>query len=387
MPAQPPPGTSVSPEISPEIESRLLDGQVWNDFCAALQRAGAQVLRPETPANAFDRAEGWRYLSRLTRLGLEMFVEAGSPEFPTFMVPSHETAKIGADNPDMGYMAARISGNHRYRVWGTRGTVSSINFSTKRGGYDRGGKLLPGGFIDSSQLQIEPDGRFELILSKDPQPGNWLPIEADTVQLLVRQIYLDRRSEQPATIQIECLDTQGSAPAPLSPAAFHDNLGRVGSFVENTSRMFADWAQGYLAHVNTLPPADQAVCQAAGGDPNLFYYHSSWSLEPDEALLFELDEVPPCEYWNVQINNHWMESLDYRYFTVSLNKHSAQLAPDGSLRLVLAHRDPGVPNWLQTAGHRQGTMTWRWMGAARPVHPRTRVVRLTELTASPKGVS
>jgi hypothetical protein len=41
-----------------------------------------------------------------------------------------------------------------------------------------------------------------------------------------------------------------------------------------------------------------------------------------------------------------MESLDYRYHRICLNKHS-QLAADGSLRMVLSHRDPGLANWLK----------------------------------------
>jgi hypothetical protein len=372
----------MAPENLPShVESRLLDGEAWFDFCELLKRAGHQVLRAETPANAFDRAEGWRYLTRLMRVGLEMFVEAGTPEFPTFMVPSHETAKIGADNPDMAYMAARINGKYRYRVTGQRGTVASINFSTKRGGYDRGGRLLPGDFLDSANLKVAPDGSFELMLAPDHQPGNWLRTEADTVQLLVRQVFLDRFTERPATLHIECLDTLDGTPLPLDPATFHDNLARTAAFVENTSRTFADWAQGFQRHVNQLPPADQAVCQAVGGDPNIFYYHSYWSLKDDEALVFELDHIPPCEYWNLQINNHWMESLDYRYFTICLNAHTAQLDPEGGARLVLAHHDPGIPNWLHTAGHHQGTMCWRWIGAPEPLHPRVRLVKLADLTS------
>ncbi len=368
--------------MNPIIEDDLLSGQIWNEYCDALKQAGQQVLRAETPANAFDRAEGWRFLSRLTRVGLEMFVEAGTPEFPTFMVPSHETAKIGADNPDMGYLAARISGRYRYRVRGQRGTVASINFSTKRGGYEQGGTLLPGGFIDTNTLLIDPDGNFEIILSGEPTAGNWLECPPDTVQLLVRQVFRNRRTETPAQISIECLDTAGQMPPPLDPAALHGNLRRAASFVENTARMLGDWTQKFLPQTNSLPPADQAFCQSVGGDPNIFYYHAYWALADDEALLLELDRLPSCEYWNVQIDNHWMESLDYRYFQICLNSHSARLRPDGSLTLVLAHRDPGTDNWLQTAGHQRGTICWRWIGAAAPLHPRTRVVKLSELTAS-----
>lgn len=368
----------MQPSTNLTTAQRVVSGQTWEQFCDALKRAGQQVLRPDAPADAFNRAEGWRYLSRLVRIGLEMFVEAGSPEFPTFMVPSHETAKIGADNPDMGYLAARISGRHRYRVWGQRGTVACINFSTKRGGYDQDGKLLPSGFIDSGSMHVEADGSFELLLGVEPQPGNWLKIDPDTVQLVVRQIFLDRRSEKPAQIRIECLDSTGTPP-PLDPAALHDNLLRTASFVENTARTFADWAESYRPHTNRLPPADQALCQSVGGDPNIFYYHSAWALAADEALLVEIDRIPPCDHWNLQINNHWMESLDYRHFPICLNKHSARVTADGGVRLVLAHTDPGLPNWLHTAGHDRGTMCMRWIGAPQPVHPTTRVVKLADL--------
>jgi hypothetical protein len=49
------------------------------------------------------------------------------------------------------------------------------------------------------------------------------------------------------------------------------------------------------------------------------------------------------------------------------------------VRVVIAHEDPGVPNWLDTCGHRQGAMCWRWIRAAEHPTPRTRVVRLAEL--------
>lgn len=359
-------------------DERVLSGESWNRFCQALQRAGEQVLRSDAPGDALTRAEGWRYLTRLLRIGLEMHVEAGTPEFPTFMVPSHETAKIGADNPDMGYQAAAINGRLRYRVWGTRGTVASINFATKRGGYAAGGRLLPSGFIDSGQMQFDAEGRFELLLSADPQPGNWLKTGPDDVQLLVRQVFLDRKRESPAQIRIECLD-RPPAPPPLDPARLDAALQNTARFVENTSRLFGDWARDFQSHVNQLPPADQAKCQAVGGDPNIFYYHSAWQLGPDEALVLELDQLPLCEYWNVQANNHWMESLDYRWFPIHLNKHSAQLSPEGRLRIVLAHQDPGTANWLHTAGHSHGTMCWRWIGTSEPVHPRTKLVKLAQL--------
>ncbi len=356
----------------------ILAGRSWEQFCDLLKVAGQQILRPETPQDAFTRAEGLRYLSRLTRLGLEMYVESGDLEFPTFIVPSHETAKIGADNPDNLYQLARIDGRLEYRVRGTRGSVAYLNFSTKRGGYDSGGKLELSGFIDAKAMSFDAEGNFELILSQQQHSGNWLKLDPDSTQLLIRQTFLDRRREKPGVITIERLDT-GAKPKPLDPAQLHQNLMKAGNFVGGTAKLFADWVQGYQQHSNTLPPADQKVCQAVGGDPNVFFYHSHWALAPDEAWVIEFPRVADCDYWNVQVDNYWMESLDYRYFRISLNKHSGKVNADGSLTLVVSHGDPGHPNWLETAGHDQGTICFRWINSKEQVHPTTRVVKLADL--------
>jgi hypothetical protein len=52
--------------------------------------------------------------------------------------------------------------------------------------------------------------------------------------------------------------------------------------------------------------------------------------------------------------------LDYANHVTSLNGFQAQPDPDGMLRYVVAHTDPGVPNWLDTTGCPTGFMTVRW---------------------------
>lgn len=358
----------------------VLSGATWEQFCDTLKRAGQQILRPEAPADAFTRAEGWRYLSRLVRVALEMHVEYADPLYPGFIKPSHETVKIGADSPDNLYLSARIDGRCEYRVRGTRGSVSALNFATKSGGYaNRDGRMDGSGFIDARRMTFTADGRFELILSQTPQPGNWLAMNEHTNQLLVRQTFLDRATEQPAQLSIERIGSH-EPPQPLDPVTLHENLQRAASFVDNTARLFADWAQMFQAQPpNTLPPRDQSMFQAAGGDPNIHYYHGYWQLAPDEALLVELDRIPECDFWNFQVDNYWMESLDYRYHRIHHNKHSARPDPRGGITLVVAHRDPGLANWLTTAGHSCGTMCFRWIGAQEFVHPQTRVVKLAAL--------
>ncbi|HUS23844.1 MAG TPA: DUF1214 domain-containing protein [Candidatus Binatia bacterium] len=351
----------------------VISGRTWSEFCRALERAGAQVLRPEAPSTPLDRAEGWRYLTRLLRIGLEMHLEFADADFPGFFAPSHETGKIGADNPDNLYLMARISGRHEYVIRGERGTVPYLSFGSQKGGYETDGRMEQTGFLDARDLRVAGDGSFEIVVSATPQPQHWLKVDAASNAIIVRQTFLDRSRERPARLAIARRDA-GAMPQPLTPERLEQGLQRSAAFVEGTAKLFADWAQGYQRHTNLLPPADQAVCQRAGGDPNIFYYHSHWQLGPDEALRIRVPRVPECRFWNVQLNNWWMESLDYRFHRIHLNAHSAVRDADGGVTVVIAHQDPGHPNWLDTAGHASGTLCWRWVGAKEQVHPVTEVV-------------
>ena len=145
--------------------------------------------------------------------------------------------------------------------------------------------------------------------------------------------------------------------------------------------MFVDWMVRYAAHPNALPSDDQAICQRAGGDANIHYCQSRWQVGADEALVIEIDHLPKRGSWNFQLSNFWMESLDYRHHRIHLNPHTAVLEHDGSLRIAVAHRDPGprYPNWLETTGHTQGGMLFRWIGADEHPPIATRVVKVAEL--------
>src|SRR5262245_12914270 len=150
---------------------RIMTGQTWADFCDALKRAGDVVLRQGSPKDPFDRAEGFRYLSRLTRVALESYVEFADPLAPVLRRPAHETVKIGADNPDNYYQSAAISGRCRYRIRGTRGTVYYLGFGTYAGSYGSKGRMAQTGYLEGKDLQIAADGSFEINLSCDEQPG------------------------------------------------------------------------------------------------------------------------------------------------------------------------------------------------------------------------
>ena len=228
-------------------------------------------------------------------------------------------------------------------------------------------------------MEIAEDGSLEIIVSRTRQPGNWLPMEEDTNSITVRQTFQDRSGEQAAELRIERIDARESRPAPLTAETLQKGLMGAVMFVQGSAGLFEQWAESFLPHVNELPPADQAYCQSIGGDPNIYYFHSAWRLAEDEVLVIEAPEIPECQTWNFQLDNWWMESLDYRHHTIHVNKHTAHYEAVGSVRLVVSHSDPGLPNWIETAGHDMGTMCWRWIGADRHPPVATRVMKLAEL--------
>jgi hypothetical protein len=368
--------------LTPEdvAERRIVTGEAWDEFCDTLKAAGASLKFPGTPQDPFSQAEGYRYLARLARAGLEGFLEDSDPRAPILKRVVHETVKMGADNPDNYYQNATISGAHEYRIVGNRGSVNYLAFGTQAGHYGQGGGLPPTGFLEASQLALEPNGDFTIAVSTQPQAGNWLPMKPETGVLIVRQTFLDRATERLASLRIERTDGP-HRPAPLTASDVDFGLRNASTLAAGASMLFAKWARDFQRHSNTLPRFDQEVSNQAGGDPNIAYYHSHWRLAADEALV--IDVMPPsCRHWNFQLNNYWMESLDYRFFTIHLNKHTAQAAPDGSVRIVVAHRDPGVPNWIDTVGHASGTMCFRWVAAASQPVPSTRVVKHGDVSAS-----
>ena len=353
---------------------RIVSGRSWEEFCDTLKAAGASLSFPGAPRDPFNQAEGYRYLSRLTRAGLEAFVEYADPNAPVIHRVAHETVKLGADNPDNYYQTARINGASDYRITGKRNTVHYLSFGTQIGHYGQGGGMPPTGYLEATDMDIGEGGAFTIIVSSKEQPGNWLPMTEESGTLIVRQTYLDRITEVPAHLEIECIDGSGF-PGHVTPALIDEGLKNASTLVAGASLLFAKWARDFQGHSNELPMFDQEVSNQAGGDPNITYYHSHWALKPDEALV--IDAMPPeCDHWNFQLNNYWMESLDYRYYTIHTNKHLASYRPDGSVRIVVAHEDPSLPNWINTVGHESGTMCFRWIRANDKPQPRTRVVKL-----------
>ena len=380
-------GQKISGKTEEDIHTqRIVSGKSWDEFCDQLKLAGTVLKSPGTPQDAFNQAEGLRYLTRLTRASLEAFVEYADPAFPVLRRMVHETVKMGADNPDNYYFNAQIDGSrYEYKITGNRNTVHYIGFFTQNGSYGTTGGLAPCGQLEGTDLVLEKDGSFEIFLSKEKKGKNWLKIEDETGLVMVRQTFTNRFKETAAELKIENLNGQKS-PAPVTPKMIDEGLKMASMFVAGAPLLFARWAKGFQKHPNQLPQFDPEISNAAGGDKNIIYYHSYWKLEKDEALVITVNP-PDCDSWNFQLNNYWMESLDYRYFNICVSKGNAVYEKDGSIKVIVANENPETGNWIDTCQHTEGTMCWRWYRlpeGEEPVQPKCDVIKLKEIKGESK---
>lgn len=354
-----------------DVDDAVLTGSAWREFCQALEKAGEVVLRETAPATPLDRAEGYRYLTRLLRNALYATIENSDADRPRMQ--GLDLVKIGADNPDNVYHSAPVNGRNTYRITGTRGSIAYVSFGSKANRYAKDGTMASTGELRNDDLVVNDDGTVEVLVSATPQEGNWLPLAEDSTMIVLRQSYLDRTTEVPGEYTIENLSDVPPA-GPLEPKHLVRSLQRAAMSVHGTAATFAAWTELFMTRPNELPDWGQEMFQRAGGDPEIYYLHGYWSLEPGQAWVIET-AVPDCPYWNFQLDNWWMESMDWDR-RITVNKHTARLEDDGRLVLVVAAEDPGWGNWIDTTDHSSGTALLRWVGATEHPQPTCRVVEL-----------
>ncbi len=354
---------------------RVCDGSSWSDFCDRLKEAGEKIIAA-APGDPFDRAEGLRYLSRLTQHFLRSTIDESDPATATL---SSTSPKIGLDNPDYVYGSARLSSRYEYRLRGTMNDAHMLGIGTFSGGLGTEAGLIRDGYLTSDQIERDSNGAFEISISREERKGNWLSMGENTNSLSIRQTLLHRREQEPARFELVRTDL-GDAPAPLAPESFGQALDRVGPTVGAVVTQFLGWTAAFEAHKHEIRPLDPKLLAVAQGDPNTSYNYGYWELADDEAFVIDLEPPERFDYWNLQLGNHWLESLDFMHHDTHVNHETAVVGPDGGVRIVVSASDPGVPNWLDTAGHRRGALALRWVGASEePPLPRTAVVKLSEL--------
>ena len=339
--------------------------------------------------SADDVVGAHRALMHMLEGGLGSFFEAEPtrPEFRKIVSPSR---KFTGDNPDAIYYDAPICSDHRYRVRGRIDGAAYVSLTIELETQDGAMGTRTAGVINDTGFDVDSEGRFEILLGGEPRERGWLGLEPGASRVTTRHYYETEAvaaADPPrhAALSIELLDLGPPPPRPseLSVAA---GIRRVATFVRSRTLDMPPVASNPESppFVSLVP--NQFPAPVTPGDFGLAAVDAAYSmapfvLGPEDALVVR-GRWPRCRCANVSLWTRHMQTFDYANRCVSRNRAQTELSADGSFRMVLAHRDPGVPNWIDTEGRAFGMVFWRFMLPEGEIEtPKAEVVPFAKVTA------
>jgi Protein of unknown function (DUF1214) len=353
------------PDAKPDLAA------LWRDFARRVEGLSALVVGEGTPTDDAQRAAGLRYLTRFLAAGLRLCIETDDADHPVFARMIDNAMSWGLDNPDCNYSWARVRGDACYRIEGTRGSACQIEFQVNTGHFGDG--KMPafsggeGGWrtvshLAGDQLASDPDGRFAIALSREPRPGNWLRLDDEATFVLVRQYFDDWEHEEPGVFTIVREDAS-YPPAPLTAERLRERFELLFQWLDSGAKCWDKVSRLLLSLTpNTILMFDVPKDLDRPGLHGQSYGMGPFTCARDEAVIVEFP-VPRCRMWSVALTNFWWETLEFGSRQTSLNSHWARVDSDGVFRGVIAHRDPGVPNWIDAEGCERGTLAVRFLFA------------------------
>ncbi|WP_193608586.1 hypothetical protein [Nocardioides lijunqiniae] len=309
--------------------------------------ANAPFIRTEQ-----DRLEGYDYLSGRIRMAMQMAFDYDLDR-PLFVNPTHQFSRQGLDNPDAVYLNAFLREGVEYVVRGRRGSSADLSFQVMGGAYTADSAATSLLAFDDRELDIADDGTFEFTYLAEPGAKT----------MIVREVFNDWDTEERGLLTIERPDTLGQPARALTQDLLRKKYevaarSLVGSI--QTWFAFPQFFQ-YKEPVNTLTAPQSTPGGLASQRSSIGHYE----LAEGEALVVSVPECTDCSYQGIQIGSDWYASTDYETHQTSLTKAQAVTDPDGVMRFVVSERSPAgegraIANWLETTGHRTGSMMLRW---------------------------
>jgi hypothetical protein len=356
------------------ISPRLLD------YLQPLEEAVAELANTWRPNDPAYRADVYRQIMMQLSYSYFAFFHA-DPEHPDW-APLWNPVYTLQPNPDDIYLYCPISSEYQYRITGNRGTIKMITIGTQlslsgmpwendtTGTYYRD--------IDDGDLQIDDNGDFELLLSSARPPGhtgNWLQIVPGARVLMTRYRSYDWENEVDPVMTIECLNPTGVKKR-LTPEEILERIDHMARMPVRAMKLFYAMQNAVRnsVGVNVFQPV-----RYGGALSRQVYLPAVFEFEDDEALILETELPRVRRYWNFQLNDPYFNAIEYVYRLSSTNGHYAKLSSDGKFRAVISLVDPGVPNWLDPAGFKQGTIYGRWYDCDSAPTPTLKRVKLAEL--------
>jgi hypothetical protein len=365
-------------------DAQLRDG--WYEFCDRIKEAGDHLFKPESGSSDGERTNAFRHLTQNLSQAFDLFLENRDDRYPSLHQFCGPTRKLGADNPDCIYFQSWINDRDSYRISGNRGTAKMFNIAVQ--GEWTGSLHEPFGDkpianVFGEELSTDWNGDFELWVSPDPRPGNWIQSQPGTRKIFYRQ-YFNRWDELPGHFKIERVGSDDAPPPAVEPAWLLEAFGKAGAFVVNATK---DWPDVLFEQHGNYETINAFVRYGQSGDAEheaddarrgRVVQQLHWNLEPDEALVIEFESAPDW-FWQLGACTVFGGSLEFRYRQVSLTSGMAPVDPDGTTRVVLSHTDPGLANWLDTQEHERGWLVFRNMLTRDVPDIRTRVVPAADL--------
>lgn len=326
-----------------------------------IEKACTLALARNTAKYPGAQASGLLHVFNNIALGLAMGLHDADPMNPEIYRYMGPDRKQGGDNADALYLGFAVDASQTYRLYGHRGSARYLSITTveKDASTPWGGGM--GAALYGRDLKTDADGNFEVIISAKPHSGNWLPITDKDFRVTIRQFFADWENEQPMRAVIE-RQGEPSPPPRMDADTILHSLEQTSEWLVLTIQYWQDTMDLFRKLPNQFISwreiTGNKVNATPGGEPICGHWH----VPEDQALIIRVTP-PECEFWNIEFNNPWWETHDYRYHLSGTNMHHAVLEDNGELIAVIAHDDPGLPNWLDPAGHTEGMMGCRWIFA------------------------
>jgi hypothetical protein len=199
-----------------------------------------------------------------------------------------------------------------------------------------------------------------------------VPIPTDASAIVVREYIGDPHAEKPASMAIECLDSD--VLQPISDSAVAEAFTAMAWTIVKLATLHRTVKPELLDQPNTLVTAAAAELGGADTTPDNLYMMGTFALAPDESLVLEF--VPPdTRYWNVTLESIWHECLEPRHRHSSVTDKGIRPDSDGTVRIAIGAKDFGLGHWLDTGGRDRGFVILRWLDRPDPPAVRTAVRR------------
>ena len=384
-----------------ERRARLLDGRAWDDFCDQLKAAGRIVVRETRDGDPQDAVEGFRYLSRMVLMANFRAIERRTPGTRAQrigLIPPPPKGGIGVQSPNQDHIVQPVDARHRYRITGTAGDVythlsawsppipddvgaASVGLDAE----DHLERFNPNMALTPHTLVLADiaaaDGTVDFVLSVDPPDDGsaWMSMAPTTRELMGRVVYDDRHGQTPPRLTIECLDDHEQPETP-TPEDMAERLAVAGHLVLGQKADYEGWTADLLTRENETEFTREWYERIGGSPDDRHFEFGYWRVPEGSALVLEFDE-PATQHWNFQLCNHWMENLaNYATGEGYIDKENA-VRNDGRVRIVVAHEDPGVPNWIEPDARNHGVMGLRFVRPAVEPQVETHLVPIADLTS------